>query len=590
MCGITGEVRFDGRSPDSEAVARATAAMERRGPDASGAHSHGRVAFGHRRLKVIDTSDRSNQPFVDEQHGLCIVYNGAIYNYPELRDELRGMGHEFVTSGDTEVLTKAFAQWGPEFVERLNGMFAFAIHDLERGNVFLARDRLGIKPLYVDETSQRLRFASSLPALLAAGDVDRSIDPVALHHYMSFHAVVPAPHTILAGVRRVPPATTWMLHPDGKKEERTFWQLDFPGTTDATEPELRDELHRQLAAAVDRRMVADVPVGVLLSGGLDSSLIVGLLAERMDCASLETFSIGFDSVGDEQGDEFVYSDIVAERFGTQHHQIRVPGDRVLENLEACFTAMSEPMVSHDNIGFYLLSQEVAKHVTVVQSGQGADEMFAGYFWYQELLNTNDADGPTEYAKLFLDRDQAEMARVLSPDVLAGDASRKFVEAHFARPGARSTIDRTMRIDSTVMLTDDPVKRVDNHTMAFGLEARVPFLDHELVEFAAKIPAKLKVADGGKGILKQVARDVIPHEVIDRPKGYFPVPVLKYLRGPFLDRVRDTLDSTAARERGLFQRAYVDRLLDDPEAHLTPLRGSKLWQITALEMWMQIHGI
>jgi asparagine synthase (glutamine-hydrolysing) len=592
MCGICGEVRLDGGSPDTEAIERAMAAMERRGPDAAGRHARGRVAFGHRRLKVIDTSDRSNQPFLDEQHGLCIVFNGAIYNHRELRRELEQHGHRFTTTGDTEVLTKAYAQWGGELVHRLNGMFAFGIHELETGRVFLARDRVGIKPLYVHETPERLRFASSLPALRAAGGVSNRIDEVALHHYLSFHAVVPAPHTILADVRKLPPATTWTLHPDGRREENTYWRLEYPGTpvenVDAVE--LREELHRQLADAVDRRMVADVPVGVLLSGGLDSSLIVGLLAERLDTGKLETFSIGFESVGDEEGDEFRYSDVIAKRFETKHHKIRVPGERVLDQLDDCFGAMSEPMVSHDNIGFYLLSQEVSKHVTVVQSGQGADEVFAGYFWYPRFLEATASDSVELYARSFLDRDQAEMAKVLRPEVLADDVSYEYVARHFAQPGADRPIDKVMRIDTTTMLVDDPVKRVDNHTMAFGLEARVPFLDHELLEFAARVPGELKVAQGGKGILKDVARDVIPHEVIDRPKGYFPVPALKYLRGAFLDRVRETLDARVARERGLFRREYIDTLFADPESHLTPLRGSKLWQIATLETWLQRHEI
>jgi asparagine synthase (glutamine-hydrolysing) len=328
-----------------------------------------------------------------------------------------------------------------------------------------------------------------------------------------------------------------------------------------------------------------VPVGVLLSGGLDSSLVVGLLAEAGH-ANIRTFSIGFEAVGGERGDEFEYSDIVAQRFGTEHHRIFVDSDRALPSLPRCIAAMSEPMVSHDAIGFYLLSEEVKRHVKVVQSGQGADEIFAGYHWYPPLLESSAA--LQDYARVFFDRDQAEMERVLAPQYLTTDASRAFVEAHFDAPGAERAVDKALRLDTTVMLVDDPVKRVDNMTMAWGLEARVPFLDHEVVEMAARVPAELKVAQGGKHVLKEAARAVIPQQVIDRPKGYFPVPALKYLKGPYLELVRGALSAPSARRRGLFRSDYVEQLLQRPEEHITPLRGSKLWQVALLELWLQTH--
>jgi asparagine synthase (glutamine-hydrolysing) len=244
------------------------------------------------------------------------------------------------------------------------------------------------------------------------------------------------------------------------------------------------------------------------------------------------------------------------------------------------------MVSHDNIGFYLLSREVAKHVKVVQSGQGADEVFAGYHWYPPMMDTNDA--ASEYRQVFFDRDHDEYCRAVGDRYLNGDASMAFLETHFADADAERAVDKALHIDTTVMLVEDPVKRVDNMTMAWGLEARVPFLDHELVELAARIPPGFKVDGGGKYVLKEMARSVIPAEVIDRPKGYFPVPALKYLQGRSLEFVRDTLNNQAASERGLFRREYLDTLLDAPHEHLTPLRGSKLWQVAALEAWLQRH--
>jgi asparagine synthase (glutamine-hydrolysing) len=343
-----------------------------------------------------------------------------------------------------------------------------------------------------------------------------------------------------------------------------------------------------LRLAVERRLVSDVPVGVLLSGGLDSSLIVGLLRERGQ-DELSTFSIGFETVGDEEGDEFRWSDLVAERFETDHHKLQIPTERVLAALEPTVAAMSEPMVSHDVVAFYLLSQEVSRHVKVVQSGQGADEVFAGYHWYQKLASA-EGDGVDAYASAFFDRAHAAVTEAVAPEYLVEeDVSREFVAEHFARPGADSPLERALRIDTEVMLVEDPVKRVDNTTMAWGLEARVPFLDHELVELAAACPSELKLADGGKGVLKEFARQVLPHEVIDRPKGYFPVPPLVWLEGPYVDLLRDALTSSAARDRGLFRPEHVQDLLEDPN-QLTTLRYNKLWELGLLELWLQSQDI
>jgi asparagine synthase (glutamine-hydrolysing) len=597
MCGFSGELRTDGARADETAVARMAATMGARGPDGAGLHAQGSVALGHRRLAVIDLSEKAAQPMVDSELGLAIVFNGCIYNYPELRAELLAVGYRFFSHGDTEVLGKAYHHWGDAFVERLAGMFAFAITERDSGRLLLGRDRLGIKPLYLSESGGRLRFASTLPALVAGGDVDTSIDPVALHHYLTFHAVVPAPRTILNGVRKLPPATTLAIEPGGARRERLFWSPSFTRRDDRadwTASDWTDATLDVLRAAVQRRLVADVPVGVLLSGGLDSSLVVGLLAEAGQ-TGLATFSVGFESVGGEEGDEFKYSDVIAHEYATDHHQIRVPTTRMLPALRDAIGAMSEPMVSHDAVGFYLLSEEVAKSIKVVQSGQGADEIFGGYHWYPPMLQVPEGDdGLSTYEGAFFDRDHREMARLVSGDHLADhDASRAVVAEHFAAEGAQTPTDRALRIDSTVMLVDDPVKRVDNMTMAWGLEARVPFLDHEVVELAASCPPELHLAQGGKGVLKEAARRVIPADVIDRPKGYFPVPALKYLQGPYLDLVRDALTAPAATQRGLFREDEVKRLLaraESGEAELTPLRGNKLWQLGLLELWLQRQGL
>jgi len=591
MCGISGEIRFDGQPAATDAVVRMTAAMASRGPDGSGIVARGPVALGHRRLKIIDLSDRAQQPMVDPDLGLNVVFNGCIYNYQILREDLVQLGYRFFSSGDTEVVLKAWHAWGEQCVDRMLGMFAFAVHERDSGRVALARDRFGIKPLYLNHTGARLRFASALPALLAAGEVDTSIDTTALHHYMSFHAVVPAPRTILNGVRKLPPATLRVVEPDGNYRDRLYWNPPFSrSSADAamSDEDWRDAVMVALRRAVDRRMIADVPVGVLLSGGVDSSMIVGLLAEAGQ-AGLQTFSVGFEEANGEKGDEFVYSDLIAKHYGTDHHQIFVPSASLMDALPGTIGAMSEPMVSYDNVGFYLLSKEVSKHVKVVQSGQGADEVFGGYHWYPPLLQS--VDPVADYARVFMDRDHATLMAQLDPQWhAAGDTSLGFVAAHFGAPGAQTAVDKALRLDSTVMLVEDPVKRVDNMTMAWGLEARVPFLDHELVELAARIPPELKLREGGKGILKDVARQVVPHAVIDRPKGYFPVPQLKYIAGPYLDMVKAALTSAPARQRGLFRGDYLEQLFAAPEKHITPLRGSALWQVALLELWLQNHGI
>jgi asparagine synthase (glutamine-hydrolysing) len=547
----------------------------------------------HRRLEIIDLSAAGAQPMVDDELGLVVAFNGCIYNYKELRAELTAAGYRFFSTSDTEVILKAYHRWGSACVERFLGMFAFALVERDSGTLVLARDRLGIKPLYHTDAPGRVRFASTLPALLAAGGVDTTLDSVALHHYMTFHSVVPAPRTILRGVRKLPPATVRVVRADGRTSDTVYWRAEF---SRAAVPQLRtpqewqDALLAKLRTAVHRRMVADVPVGVLLSGGIDSSVVVALLAESGQ-TGLATFSIGFEAAAGESGDEFAYSDLVAKRFDTDHHQIRIDRHRFLPAVQAAVAAMSEPMVSHDCVAFHLLSEDVARYVKVVQSGQGADEVLAGYDWYPPLAGVARERAVDAYAEVFFDRPHATLAGQLAPEwMLNADASREFVAAHFAAPGADSALDAALRLDSQVMLVDDPVKRVDNMTMAWGLEARVPFLDHEFVELAAACPPELKLASGGKGVLKEAARGLVPDEVIDRPKGYFPVPAIRHLEGPMLDRVRDALSAPVARQRGLFRPEYVAALLADPNTPRTTLGANQLWQLALLEMWLQDKAV
>jgi len=588
MCGICGELRFDGAPPDLGALGRMLAVLVPRGPDHGGSYTDGALAFGHRRLSIIDLSERGNQPMVDPELGLALVFNGTIYNHPELRRELEGRGYRFFSGSDTEVILKAFHAWGERCPERLHGMFAFAVWDLRNRRLFLARDRLGIKPLYYSQDGARLRFASSSQALLEGGGIDTALDPVGLHHQFTLHGVVPAPTTVLRGIRKLAPATTLCVNLEGCAEHRRYWELHARRPAEAlSEGEWIGRVHDGLRRAVERRLqIADVPVGVLLSGGLDSSLLVGLLAEA-GVEELLTFSVGFEDQPEERGSEFEFSDAVAERFRTRHHRYSIPNDEVLTRLPDAIRHMAEPMFGRDSVAFYLLAERVSQEVKVVQSGQGADEVFGGYFWYPQMEAEKGGD-LERFARHYFDRDHPEMARMLAPEYTGADHTSELVARLLAEPGADTFMDRVLRMDVTTLIVDDPVKRVDNMTMAWGLEARVPFLDHELVELAMQMPPELKLMSGGKHPLKAIARGLLPDSVIDRPKGYFPVPALRYVRGAFLEFMREVLDSRASRERGLFRREYIDWLLEAPDRRLTRIRGSKLWQLALLEYWLQIN--
>lgn len=563
--------------------------LARRGPDHEGSFSDGPLLLGHRRLSIIDLTDRSNQPMVDHDLGLTVVFNGSIYNYRELRQELLAKGYRFFSQGDTEVLLKAYAEWGEQCVERLIGMFAFALWDIRQRSLFLARDRLGIKPLYYTRCGGAcLRFASNTQALLQASDVDTSIDPVGLHHQLTLHGVIPAPRTLLKGIRKLPPATTLTIDDQGRERVRTYWQpRAIRPAQPYSEADWLEAIHHALGLAVRRRLdIADVPVGVLLSGGLDSSLLVALLAET-GVEDLLTFSVGFEDQPEERGSEFEYSDQVVERYATRHHKYLIPNSEVMERLPEAVTCMAEPMVGQDAVAFYLLAEQVSRTVKVVQSGQGADEVFGGYFWYP-LMEAEQGTDLERFRRHYFDRDHEDYLEAVDPRYQGADYTAKMVAERLALPDADEFLDRVLRMDVTMLIVDDPVKRVDNMTMAWGLEARVPFLDQQLVELVLQMPPDLKIREGGKAMLKKIARSRLPDTVIDRPKGYFPMPALKYVRGEFLAFVSDILNSRACRERGLFQRTYLDKLLANPEAYMTRLQGSKLWHAALLELWLQLN--
>ena len=587
MCGICGQFRFDSENVSSKTLTSMMSKLARRGPDSNGKWLEGKIGFGHQRLSIIDLSSNGNQPMVDDLLKLTLVFNGTIYNYKSLRSKLIGKGYTFFSRSDTEVIIKAYHYWGEDCVNYLDGMFAFCVWDQPNQKLFIARDRMGIKPLYYNLSNKAFTFASNSQALLTQ-ELDKSVNPLALQQQLSLHGVVPAPNTIINGIQKVKPATAITINTKGLLKEKTYWHPSANRSErNLSDNEYVEKAHELLTAAVTKRMdAADVPIGVLLSGGLDSSLLVALLKEAGH-EDIRTFSIGFEDIDNEAGSEFEYSDQIVSKFKTQHQKYVVSNAEVLPRLSEAVMNMAEPMVGQDAVAFYLLSEQVSKHIKVVLSGQGADEAFAGYFWYPRMA-TEKGDEIERFSKHYVDRPHEEYLQAVMPTYQGDNHTSNWLNKEFAKTGADSFIDKVFRTDITKLIVDDPVKRVDNMTMAWGLEARVPFLDTELVEWALKMPANLKMKEEGKYPLKKIARELLPSSVIDRKKGYFPMPALKHVQGDFLEFMSDILTSSACLNRGVFNQNYVEKVINSPRDYMTALNGSRLWHLALFEFWMQIN--
>ena len=587
MCGICGQFRFDSENVSSKSLTSMMSKLARRGPDSNGKWLEGKIGFGHQRLSIIDLSSHGNQPMVDDLLKLILVFNGTIYNYKSLRSELIDKGYSFFSHSDTEVIIKAYHYWGEDCVKYLDGMFAFCVWDQSNQKLFIARDRMGIKPLYYNLSNKAFTFASNSQALLTQ-ELDKSVNPLALQQQLSLHGVVPAPNTIINGIQKVKPATVITINTKGLLKEKTYWHPSANRSErNLSDNEYVEKAHELLTAAVTKRMdAADVPIGVLLSGGLDSSLLVALLKEAGH-EDIRTFSIGFEDIENESGSEFEYSDQIVSKFKTQHQKYVVSNAEVLPRLSEAVMNMAEPMVGQDAVAFYLLSEQVSKHIKVVLSGQGADEAFAGYFWYPRMA-TEKGDEIERFSKHYVDRPHEEYLQAVMPTYQGDNHTSNWLNKEFAKTGADSFIDKVFRTDITKLIVDDPVKRVDNMTMAWGLEARVPFLDTELVEWALKMPANLKMKEEGKYPLKKIARELLPSSVIDRKKGYFPMPALKHVQGDFLEFMSDILTSSACLNRGVFNQNYVEKVINSPRDYMTALNGSRLWHLALFEFWMQIN--
>ena len=587
MCGICGQLRFDGENVSSKSLNTMMSRLAKRGPDSSGRWAAGKIGFGHQRLSIIDLSSHGAQPMLDDDLNLALVFNGTIYNYKKLRAQLINKGYSFFSHSDTEVILKSYHYWGEDCVKHLDGMFAFCVYDIARQKLFIARDRMGIKPLYYSLSSRAFTFASNTQALLTQ-NIDESINPIALQQQLSLHGVVPAPNTIINGIRKVKPATAISIESKGEWRERTYWKpLAERSNGEISDDDYIERTHELLTLAVAKRISAtDVPIGVLLSGGLDSSLIVALLNE-VGHKNIRTFSIGFEDIEDEAGSEFEFSDQIVEKFNTNHNKYIVKNEEVLPRLFEAVSNMAEPMVGQDAVAFYLLSEKVSRHVKVVLSGQGADEVFAGYFWYPRMAQEQ-GNEIERFTKHYVDRPHEEFLQTVMSNYHGPNHTNKWLTKEFSKSGAKTFMDKVLRTDITRLIVDDPVKRVDNMTMAWGLEARVPFMDTDLVEWALKMPASLKMKGEGKFPLKKIARDLLPASVINRKKGYFPMPALKYVQGEYLEFMSDILTSNACTNRGIFNQKYVNDVINSPRSYMTALNGSRLWHLALLEFWMQIN--
>ncbi len=617
MCGLAGILSLGDRPVWPEEVRAMCSALAHRGPDDEGYFLGRGVGLGMRRLSVIDV-ETGRQPVRNEDGSIVAVFNGEIYNHAELRSDLERRGHRFTTATDTEVIVHLYEERGEGCVAPMRGMFAFALWDGLRRRLLLARDRLGIKPLYYAEFGDRLLFGSELKALLQLPDVPRELDWRAVGHLFT-SLCTPLDQSILQGVRKLEPGHLLLASPGQAPRTESYWDVAFVPDRNRREEDFVEGLRDLLEESVRLHLASDVPLGAFLSGGLDSSAVVATMA-RLSPAPVKTFSIGFT---EEAYDELRHARSVAERYGTEHHELVLEPD-ALEILEDLAWHLDEPFGDPSALPTYMVSKMASEHVTVVLSGDGGDELFAGYDKYRIEARERGVEslaGPFRPALKALSRSVPEGGRghnLLNHFSLAGverylDASTLFTRAKQRRLFLPEAFERVALHDpwrdakdllaragghwlSAVQYLDlksylplDILTKVDAMSMAHSLEARVPLLDHRIVEFAATIPPELGLRHGAtKGILKRAMRGILPDAIIDRPKHGFAVPVGAWFRGRLNGFVRDLLFSARSRERGIFDPAYVERLLAwhaqgrDLDFHLWTLISFELWWRVVLE--------
>ena len=585
MCGICGEFKFKDYSFNDKKLNNLIDSISNRGKDSHGIFRDKDIFLGHHRLSIIDTSNKSNQPMRVGDY--IIIFNGIIYNYIDLRNKLIAKGHIFKTSGDTEVIIKMYIEYGDNCVDHLDGVFSFCIYNISKKNIFLARDRFGIKPLYYSIDEKNIIFSSSMKGLLNYKK-HKEINPIALNYQFTLHSVVPAPHTIINGIYKLEPGSTMNVSKSGKSFQKKFFDIHHIEITDLSDDEIIEESKFLLKQAIEKRLrVADVPVGVLLSGGLDSSLITALAHKHKE--NISTYSIGFNTINEEIGNEFYYSDLVSQHFNTNHNKYNISNDELYNNIDRVIHDMSEPMFSQDSSAFYLLSQKVALSKKVVLCGQGADEVFGGYFWYEKILNEKNLTDAEIISKFYFDRtfksyENAINKNYIHEDYVFNDIKNKCQQMN----SDLTTLDKVFRLEMSMFIIDDPVKRIDNMTMSHALEARVPFLDVDLVKFMLSVKGSQKITNHSKYYLKKISESYLSDDIIYRDKFYFPVPPLKILKGKFYNFCKKVLTNEASLERGLYNRDYINKLLKGPNSNFTNIDGNELWHFTLLERWLQLH--
>jgi asparagine synthase (glutamine-hydrolysing) len=577
MCGIAGIVHTDARSVDPSALQRMADAMVHRGPDGQGIWTSGGVGLSHRRLAIIDL-EGGRQPMVSRDTGCVLTFNGEIYNYRDLRRALAKDGARFLDHSDTEVVLRAYEHWGDACVDHLHGMFAFAVWHPRTRRLFVARDRLGIKPLYYRWRDATLTIASELKAILAADPSARpGLDARSFDRYLRLQ-YVPAPQTMVDGVRQLRPGSTLVLSMGGGAPvERRYWAAHARSAGRTSPSDLQD----RLGAVVRSHMVADVPVGALLSGGLDSTLVVAHMA-RVSTTPVHTFSVGFE---DERLDERAAARRVAKHLGTVHHEQLITDADAANALPGIVASMDEPLADYAALPTYLIARFAAQHVKVVLTGEGADELFAGYHRYRRdrLLAPIAGLRPRYQAShVFSARETSQ---------LLGRRPSRIERATHSPHRTRDTLNQLLLRDVEGWLPDDLLVKVDRMTMLCSLEARVPYLDHEFVEYALGIPAsrKLRLLGGSnKLLMREAAATVVPVSVAARPKQGFKPPIDAWLRGRLRALAHEALLAEDARVRDQVDIRGVRRLLADHDAGRS--NGHRIWTLLVHELWSREHGV
>jgi len=627
MCGICGVVSAGGLPPQATDWVRAMSdTLRHRGPDDEGFHVDGTVAMGMRRLSVIDLAG-GHQPIANEGKTVWLVFNGEIYNHRELRADLEARGYRFRTQSDTEVIVHAYEEFGTACAKHLIGMFAFAIWDAKRQRLYAARDRLGQKPFYYTLHRKMFCFGSELKALLQIPGVAGDLDAVALHHFLSLQ-YVPDSRCIYQDIQKLP-AAHWLTFENGRIHLESYWNLEFEPKILLDEEEAGEELRRLLTQAVRRRLICDVPHGAFLSGGIDSSIVVALMAE-LSSKPVKTFSIGFTY---EHLNELPYARAVADRWQTEHHEFTVTPDDFDDLLPKLTDAFDEPFADSSAFQTYYLAKEARQHVTVALNGDGGDEVFAGYprYWMDRYVQPYAAlpDFTTQrLVPALVDRlpepsqtaieanwilglkrlaqasrishkasilrwgsffDEAYKSKLYNETMrtLSGGTDTAWLLAQdFDNSHAATPLDRTLSVDIRNYLCGDILVKADRMTMAHGLEARSPFLDHELVEFAARLPAHFKLRGRqGKYLLRKTFRETLPKTIYNRPKRGFGAPVETWLRNELRPAVHELLLSPSAQLSGFFSRDTMAEMITEHETRKRD-HGRRIWSLLILEVWLR----